>query len=166
MTINITDATQEDLPAILRIERLGFTAAEAGTATQYQERLKYLKGTFLVAKANGTLVGFVVGPAVTAPLITDQMYAEAQPNLPTGGNQMILTIAVDPASRGQHVGTQLLTAMAKRARAAKRQTIALTCLAKNVPFYEKNGFHNLGVANSQHANEVWINMVKPLSSIQ
>ncbi|MGY0337619.1 hypothetical protein ACW185_08840 [Limosilactobacillus fermentum] len=40
--------------------------------------------------------------------------------------------------------------------------MTLTCLVDRIPFYERNGYQNHGVATSTHANEVWYNMIKPL----
>lgn len=44
--IKITAVDPQDLPAILRIERLGFNEAEAGTAAQYQARINQLADTW------------------------------------------------------------------------------------------------------------------------
>lgn len=48
--IKITAVDPQDLPALLRIERLGFNEAEAGTAAQYQARINQLADTFLAAR--------------------------------------------------------------------------------------------------------------------
>lgn len=64
--IKITAVDPQDLPAILRIERLGFNEAEAGTAAQYQARINQLADTFLAARDADQLVGFIVGPVVDA----------------------------------------------------------------------------------------------------
>lgn len=162
--MQITDATAADLPAILRIERLGFSPEEAGSAAQYRDRLEKLTGTFLVAKVAGQVVGFVVGPATTAAYVADWMYEQTPRNLPTGGHQLIysIAIAIDPAYRGAGLGSRLLAAISERARAAHRETLSLTSLERNVPFYQKNGFINRGVATSDHAGETWYNLVKPL----
>lgn len=105
--MEITDATLADLPEILRIEQLGFTAEEAGTAEQYQDRLARLAGTFLVAKEKHKLVGFVVGAATQEPYVADWMFEHTPTNLPTGGHQLIYTIGIDPAYRGHGLGSRL-----------------------------------------------------------
>lgn len=64
--IKITAVDPQDLPALLRIERLGFNEAEAGTAAQYQARINQLADTFLAARDADQLVGFIVGPVVDA----------------------------------------------------------------------------------------------------
>ena len=151
-----------DLPAILRIERLGFTAEEAGTEAQYRDRIQKLAATFLVAKMDNQVVGFVVGPATEEEYVEDWMYENTPENLQEGGHQIIFTIAVDPEYRGHSIGSKLLDAIDKNARQAKRESISLTSLERNVPFYEKNGFENMGVADSEHADETWYNLVKQL----
>lgn len=165
--IKITAIDPQDLPAILRIERLGFNEAEAGTAAQYQARINQLADTFLAARDADQLVGFIVGPVVDARFkyIEDWMYeANVQNRAQPGGNQMIQTIAVDPDYRGQGIGSSLLQAIEKQAIQNQRHHIALTCLLDRVPFYEKNGYVNQGIAASEHAGEVWYNMTKLLPS--
>lgn len=66
--IKITVVDPQDLPALLRIERLGFNEAEAGTAAQYQARINQLADTFLAARDADQLVGFIVGPVVVRVL--------------------------------------------------------------------------------------------------
>ena len=161
--MEITKVTLKDLPEIVRIENLGFTPEEAGTKEQYQDRIEKLQDTFLVARINEQVVGFVVGPAVKEKFVEDWMYENTPKNLPTGGNQIIFTIAIDPNFRGHSIGSKLLKAMEDNAKKAQRDSISLTSLEKNLPFYLKNGFKNLGVADSEHAGETWYNLVKELN---
>jgi len=162
LRMQITNVTMEDLPAIMRIEHLGFNEEEAGTEEQYRDRIEKLVDTFLVAKIGQKVVGFVVGPATKEAYVEDWMYEKTPQNLPTGGNQIVFTIAVDPDYRGHNIGSKLLDVLEKDARVAKRESISLTSLERNVPFYLKNGFENIGVADSEHADEVWYNLVKKL----
>lgn len=160
--MKITQVILKDLPEILRVEQMGFNQAEAGTETQYRQRIDKLAETFLVARSDGQVAGFVVGPAVKEKFVEDWMYQDTPTNLVTGGNQIIFTIAVDPKFQGQHVGTQLLQAIESKAQTSQRKIIALTSLEKNLPFYLKNDFVNQGVAESTHAGETWFNLVKKL----
>jgi len=161
--MEIKHVTMTDLPTILRIERLGFTAEEAGTEAQYRERIQKLTDTFLVAKIANKVVGFVVGPATKQAYVEDWMYEDTPDNLETGGHQIIFTIAIDPEYRGHSIGSKLLKAMEKQARIKQRKSLSLTSLEKNLPFYLKNGFENMGVADSEHADEMWYNLVKKLN---
>ena len=162
--MKITSVQLNDLPEILRIENLGFNPAEAGTRDQYQARIQHLKETFLVARTeDNTVTGFIVGPIIKAPYIEDWMYeADARSELTPGGTLMILTLAVDPVFQGQGIGSRLLGAIAQQAKQFKCQRIALTCLADRIPFYEHNGYQNMGRAASTHANETWYNLAKVL----
>jgi len=161
--MEITNVTMNDLPDILRIENLGFTKEEAGTEVQYRDRISKLAATFLVAKINHQVVGFVVGPATKEAYVEDCMYEKTPDNLLSGGHQIIFTIAVDPEYRGHSIGSKLLIAVEDNARKAKRESISLTSLERNVPFYIKNGFENKGIAASDHADEVWYNLVKKIT---
>lgn len=160
--MEITQVTPADLPAILRIERLGFTPEEAGTEAQYRDRIQKLSETFLVARMDQKVVGFIVGPATKEKYVEDWMYEKTPANLAKGGNQIIFTIAVDPEYRGHSIGSKLLDAMEENAQKHQRESISLTSLDRNVPFYLKNGFENVGVADSEHANETWYNLVKKM----
>ncbi|AVK64311.1 GNAT family N-acetyltransferase [Lactobacillus sp. CBA3606] len=158
--MEITPVRSTDLPQILAIEAAGFTTAEQGTALAYRERMTKLATTFLVARTADTVLGFIVGPAVTARYIEDDMYTVTPTNLVQGGHQLVFTLAVAPTAQHQHVGSQLLTALATVAQQAGRTSMALTCLARLIPFYEQNGFKNQGVAASTHAGETWYNLEK------
>lgn len=161
--LQISQATAADLPAILTIENAGFTPAEAGSPAAYAARLKAFPETFLVAKDGDQVLGFICGPIVDQPLVEDWMYDDAPTNRPTGGHQIILTVAVSPAAQGRGIGSQLLTALARVAQAHHCDTIALTCLADRIPFYQKNGYVKVGVSSSAHAGETWYDLVKTLN---
>ena len=162
--IIVTKVTMADLPAIVAIERAGFSPAEAGTLTAFRDRITKLSDTFLVARDGDQVVGFIVGPATSDKFVTDKMYEQTPRNLPSGGHQLVLSLAVAPAYRGHGVGSQLLAALEKVARNSKRSTISLDSLAKNIPFYTANGFIKNGVSDSSHAGETWYHLVKDLSA--
>ena len=79
-------------------------------------------------------------------------------------NDLALTRPKLELLRGQGIGSSLLQAIEKQAIQNQRHHIALTCLLDRVPFYEKNGYVNQGIAASAHAGEVWYNMTKLLPS--
>lgn len=158
--MQITPVKMTDLPQIMAIEKAGFSEEEAGSETVYQDRITKLHDTFLVARDGAIVTGFIVGPAVVQRYIEDAMYAATPANLPTGGHQLVFTLAVSPLVRHQHVGSQLLAALESTAKQRGRTSMALTCLEALVPFYERNGFKNQGIAASSHAGETWYNLEK------
>ncbi|KRL05345.1 GNAT family N-acetyltransferase [Liquorilactobacillus oeni] len=162
--MEITTVTPKDIDQIIAIEQAGFSAAEAGTRIQYLDRIAHFAGTFLVARENSAAIGFVCGPAVQESELSDWMYERAVDNLPFGGNQMILTIAVAPQWRRKHIGSHLLAALEETARTKGRKSIVLTCLQSRIRFYEHNGYCNTGISSSQHAAEIWYTMKKSIQA--
>ncbi|WP_179394836.1 GNAT family N-acetyltransferase [Lacticaseibacillus absianus] len=160
--IQIAPATPDQLDALMRIERAGFTPAEAATVPSMTTRIATIPDTFLVATDAQAVVGFIVGPAYTKRYLDDALYARTHPNQPDAPYQTVLSLAVAPTRRGQGLGSQLLTALADVARAQGRRAMTLTCLAALVPFYTRNGFVNEGRSASTHAGEVWYNLVQTL----
>lgn len=158
--MEITPVKMTDLPQIMAIEKAGFSEAEAGSEAAYRERIEKLGETFLVARDDAVVLGFIVGPAVGVRYIQDEMFVTTPTNLPRGGHQLVFTLAVSPLARHQQIGSQLLTALAENAQAHGRTSMSLTCLERLVPFYEQNGFVNQGVAESTHAGETWYNLEK------
>ncbi len=158
--MQITTVKATDLSQIMAIEKAGFSPAEAGSEAAYQERIAKLGTTFLVARDHAVILGFIVGPATTARYIQDEMFAATPTNLERGGHQLVFTLAVSPLARHQQVGSQLLAALEADAKAKGRTSMSLTCLERLVPFYERNGFTNQGVAESSHAGETWYNLEK------
>ena len=160
--MEIRHVKKGDLNAIIAIEKMGFTKAQAGTKEQYNDRIDKLSDTFLVAQKQDEIVGFIVGPVVNEKYVEDWMYEQTPKNLKQGGNQIIFTIAVHEKYRYQGIGSKLLKAIEALARSNQRKTISLTCLEDKIPFYEKNGFKNHGIADSTHGGDIWYNMVKTI----
>ena len=125
-------------------------------------RIANYPDTFIVARAGGSIVGYVVGPATDQSTITDDLFSTSQPNRPDDPYIAVLSLAVSPRYRHQNVGSQLLEQLTQVARTQNRQAITLTCLQRLIPFYEHQGFQNEGRAASTHAGEVWYNMVKKM----
>lgn len=160
--MKITPVKMTDLAQLLAIEKAGFSADEAGSEPAYRDRIEKLSDTFLVAREGETVLGFIVGPAVAERFIEDEMFVTTPTNLAHGGHQLVFTLAVSPLARHQKIGSQLLTALEKVARKAQRASVSLTCLERLIPFYERNGYQNQGVAASSHAGETWYNLEKTL----
>lgn len=142
------------------IELSGFDENLAASKETYRKRIEAYADTFLVAKDSdsGRPVGFICGPALSDRFVEDWMYELAVPNLPRGGHQLVLTVAVLPHWRNSGIAGALLDSLANKARQSDRESIALTCLKTLIPFYEHKGYINQGVAGSSHGNKLWFNM--------
>lgn len=160
-TFGPAKATQID--DIMHIEQAGFTPEEAASRAAMTQRIAAYSDTFIVATTtSGTVAGYIVGPTFDQRYLTDELYGDSQPNSADAPYQTVLSLAVHPDFRGGGLGSALLGQMVAVARQQGRRAITLTCLARLVPFYERNGFTNEGVADSVHAGEQWFNMVREL----
>lgn len=163
MSIHFQPAQPADLTEIMTIENQGFTPEEAASEASMAERIQVISDTFITAKDDqGHVLGYVVGPADNARYINDDLFDHTTPNAPTALYQTILSLAVHHDAQGQGIASQLLKELATVAKNQHRQAMTLTCLERLIPFYERNGYVNEGVAESDHAGEVWYNLVCPL----
>lgn len=152
-----------DLARILEIEQTGFSPEEAASKEAMKERIKTISDSFLVAiNHHDQIVGYVVGPVITERYLYDELFEKTMPNPKTGGYQSILSLVVVPDYQKLGIASQLLSELASISRTTNRKGITLTCLENLIPFYEKNGYYVEGISGSQHAGEVWYNMVLDL----
>lgn len=157
--MEIRNAQAPDLQQIMAIEATGFTPDEAASELAMAERIEKISDSFLVAEVDQEILGYVVGPVISERFIQDDLFEKCLANPQAGGYQSILSLAVAPLAQQKGVAGNLLVALAENARNHQRQGITLTCLGELIPFYEKYGFKNEGISDSQHAGEVWYNLV-------
>lgn len=158
----IRQVTLEDLERLIEIENLSFTKEEAATEAAFVNRIRMIPDSFFVAVDLGEIVGFVNGPVMETDYITDDLFSETKENSKTGGVQSILGLAVHPMHRKKGIASALLTYLETEAKSKNRKAVTLTCLERLIPFYEKHGYVNHGISQSEHGGEVWYNMTKIL----
>ncbi|MCM3570123.1 GNAT family N-acetyltransferase [Neobacillus mesonae] len=160
--IQVRNVKMEDLPELMTIENLCFTKEEAATEEAFIKRIQVIPDSFFVAEEEGRILGLVNGPVIQQPYITDDLFQEIKANPETSGHQSILGLAVSPAFQKRGIASRLLTHIEKEAKAKKRETITLTCKENLIPFYQRHGYINEGVSNSEYGGVTWYNMVKKL----
>ena len=148
--IRIRQADLSDWEEILAIEQLNFPSAEAASSEVLKERIEQIPDTFLLAELHGQLAGYIVGPAVQARYLTDDLFSKVGANSPEGGFIAVQSLSVHPDFQRQGVGTLLLAAL---------KGISLTCHDELIPYYEMNGFVHEGISDSTHGGAVWSDMV-------
>lgn len=163
-SLTITPATESDLPGIMTVEKSGFDPTLAASEDTYRDRIRAFPDTCLVAREGeaGRIVGVICGPVVQGRFIEDRMYEVSTPNPPSGGHQMILSLAVLPECRRHGVGGSLLAALEREARTRGRLSVALTCLRDLVAYYRRFGYVDAGEADSSHGGRSWRNMERML----
>ncbi|SYZ77389.1 Maf family nucleotide pyrophosphatase [Trichococcus shcherbakoviae] len=159
MQVNIRKAELQDLAALKIIEDACFPEAEAATLESLSERLHLFPESFLVAEAEGVLVGFVNGAVIDEPIIRDAHYHDAALHNPDGAYQSVFGLDVVPAFRRKGIAEKLLTALIEAARQAGRKGLTLCCKEEKIPYYEKFGLVNSGRSSSTHGNAVWYDMI-------
>ncbi|MEH7349424.1 GNAT family N-acetyltransferase [Gottfriedia acidiceleris] len=149
-----------DLEQLLFIENEGFSKEEAATKEAFLERIQLIPDTFIVVEKEGVILGYINGPIINQPYITDDLFEKIKPNPKSGGYQSVLGLAVSKQARNQGIAGILIEKLEDLVKENERVGITLTCKQELVPFYEKYGFVNHGVSESKHGGEIWFNLVK------
>ena len=157
--IRIRQADLSDWEEILAIEQLNFPAAEAASSEVLKERIEQIPDTFLLAELHGQLAGYIVGPAVQARYLTDDLFSKVGVNPSEAGFIAVQSLSVHPDFQRQGVGTLLLAALKETAVQEHRQGISLTCHDELIPYFEMNAFVHEGISDLTHGGSVWSNMV-------
>lgn len=125
--VTIRDATQRDMQAVLGIE---YKCFKDPYPLALLNRLRVMHpGGFLVAVADGKVVGYVIGV------------------IRWGTTGHILAIGIEPSYRRQQIGSTLMERIINRLRARGAKTIRLEVRKSNLEaqqFYLKLGFREMG----------------------
>ncbi|QOT00370.1 GNAT family N-acetyltransferase [Brevibacterium sp. JNUCC-42] len=158
--ISLRNAQATDLEQLLLIENEGFSIEEAATKEVFVERIQLIPDTFIVAERQGEILGYINGPIINQHYITDDLFEKIRENSKRGGYQSILGLAVSKQARNQGIAKLLIEKTEELVKENAREGITLTCKQELVSFYEKFGFVNHGMSESQHGGVSWYNMVK------
>ena len=144
--ITIRQATSSDLDEMLAIEEANFSSEEAFSRQSLEESIRKSAGTFLVARDENQLVGYVLG--------------ESQSLHPTWIE--IRSFAIHPDHRGQGLGTLLLASLKQVAVEGGYEYLRLTCPDDLLSYFEMNGFVEEEVPEASCArfsgwNLIWAN---------
>ena len=152
-------ATTEDIAAIAAVEAECFPPAEAATAKEFVDRVKYYGNHFWLMYEAEKLIAFVDGFVTDERDLTDVMYEDATLHNENGAWQMIFGVNTIPAYRKQGDAGELIGRAIEDARLQGRKGLVLTCKERLVPYYAKFGFVDEGVSEkSTHGNVVWHQM--------
>ena len=148
--ITIRQATLSDLEEMLAIEEATLSLEEALSRQSLEESIRKSAGTFLVARDENQLVGYVLGALVS------RSYTQ------TSGNLEIKRVAIHPDHRGQGLGTLLLATLKQVAVEEGVKCLRLTCPDDFLSYFEMNGFVEEEVpealyASSSEWNLIWVN---------
>lgn len=161
--LQIRGVTECDIDCVAAIEAECFPKAEAASRQALAARIHAYPECFLVAEANGKLIGFINGCATDSPVIYDELYSCTEFHRPNGKHLAIFGLDVVPDWRHQGVAAALLQAFIALAQDEGRQGVILTCKRHLVHYYETFGFVNQGVSQSTHGGAEWFDMIRDLN---
>ncbi|OLS40415.1 GNAT family N-acetyltransferase [Bacillus sp. MRMR6] len=160
--LQIRNVKLEDLPYLVIIENLCFIKEEAATEEAFKKRIQNIPDSFFVAEEDREIVGLINGPVIHKPYISDDLFNDLKSNPASGGHQSILGVAVATPFQKRGVASALLIHLERKAKLHNRETITLTCKKDLIGFYEKLGYMNQGVSESEHGGVIWYNMMKKI----
>lgn len=156
--MKIRTATIEDLAAIAKVEWICFPEGEAAKEDAFKDRLIFYPNHFWLLEDGSILVGFVNGMVTDKPNLSDEMYKNADLHKEDGAWQMIFGVNTIPEYRNQGCAARILNHVIAEAKIQKRLGLVLTCKDKLLSYYEKFGFKNEGVSDSDHGGAKWYQM--------
>lgn len=144
----------------VQIELLCFPPNEACSAVHMAERIKTAPELFLVAIDQRTcrIAGFLNGLATEEQRFRDEFFTDAALHTPAGSNIMLLGLDVLPEYRRQGLAREIVARYLKMAKDQGRHEVFLTCLEEKVEMYQKFGFTDHDIADSDWGGEKWHEM--------
>lgn len=133
--ITIGRATLSDLEEIVAIEESCLSSEEIVSYEFLEESIRKIADTFLVARDENQLVGYVLGGS--------------QSLHPTWIE--IRSFAIHPDHRGQGLGTLLLASLKQVAVEGEYEYLRLTCPDDLFSYFEMNGFVEEEVPEASYA---------------
>ena len=126
--ITIRQAALSDLDEMLAIEEDNPSSEEAFSRQSLEESIRKTADTFLVARDENQIVGYVLGTLVSGS------YTQTSLNLE------IKRVAIHPDHRGQGLGILLLASLKQVAVEGGVKCLLLTCPDDLLSYFEMNGF--------------------------
>lgn len=158
----IRNASPSDLGACFEIESRCFAPSEAASRISIEKRIAVFPEGFLVAQANGTVIGMVNSGATHKEDITDEAFKKMIGHDSAGTNMVIFSLAVHPDFQKKGISEKLITHFCHASKIMDKEKILLLCKDYHINYYKKMGFAYGGASLSTHGGYVWHEMVRYL----
>lgn len=158
--LTFRDGKPEDGPELADIEEICFPPAEQISRQVIVERAAHFLDQFLVSfdPSGKKIVGFIAGVATEKVSFTDDLFTDPSIHDPAASTMMITGLEVRPEYRQMGLATELMQRFIDRERKIGRKRIVLTCLDRLVSFYERMGYHKIGLSQSTLGGQAWYEM--------
>lgn len=158
INVTIRGVRPDDLDRVAEIEAACFPAAEAAPREALKARIATFPESFLLAEADGKMIGFINGCMTNSPVIYDELFHDTGLHIPEGENQTVFGLDVLPEYRKQGIAAQLMNHFIEVAKTRGKKSVILTCKDRLVPYYETFGYVNSGISGSTHGGAQWFDM--------
>lgn len=149
-----------DLDACFTIESTCYTT-DAASREKIEKRIAIFPEGFLVAEADGQVVGMVNSGATDKDDITDDAFKDMTDHIPNGKHIVIFSLAVLPAYQGVGISGRLMEKFIEVSKDLKKEKILLMCKTGLISYYRKYGFHYAGKSKSTLGSFEWHEMYLP-----
>ncbi|MGQ7407882.1 GNAT family N-acetyltransferase [Streptococcus suis] len=156
--MEIRFAQPGDLPGILRLEQENFIPEEQISEPVLAAYAANSSQSSLVMIHEGEVVAYLLACPAEEKLVTDAIFELTNSADLKGRYLHIASLSVDNAYQGQGLGTLLTAALKEVARSRDMEGIALTCKEYLLNYYERNGFEDMGLSQSQFGGGQWFDM--------
>lgn len=156
--MNIRTAKIQNAKEIASLEAQCFPSAEAASESSFYERLTFFPKHFWILEEGDRIVACINGMVTDMDSLTDEMYENAAMHNELGAWQMIFGVMTLPEYQGYGYAGILMKYVIDECRKQGRKGLVLTCKDKLVGFYERFGFENKGLSESEHGGVRWNEM--------
>lgn len=157
--MQIRQAVEKDIEAIIQIEAVCFPAAEAADGETFRNRYQAFPENFFVAEEEEKVIGFINGCTTDKPELPDELYENVSLHKSDGAYQTVFGLDVLPGYRNRGIAEQLLNQFIAVSKERGKTGMVLTCKDHLIHYYEKFGFRCQGRSASTHGGAVWNDMV-------
>lgn len=158
--LTFRDGQPEDGPELADIEEICFPPEERISRKVIVERASRFPDQFLISfdPSGNKIAGFIAGVATEKVSFTDDLFTDPSIHDPAASTMMITGLEVRPEYRQMGLATELMQRIIDRERSKGRKRIVLTCLDRLVSFYERMGYHKIGLSQSTLGGQTWYEM--------
>lgn len=156
--MQIRHAAVQDVAAVAELEKVSFPPSDAASYERMDDRVRTYPNYIWLGCEGDQVVSFVIGLRSNDEDLSDEMFASAELHDPAGCWIHILSVATSPEVREKGCASALMRQMLSDCRDLGLEGSVLTCKPHLVGYYERFGYVDEGVCDSQHGGAVWHQM--------
>lgn len=155
----LRNAKIEDLVEIYDIECANFTSSEVISVSVFEEYIKKSPETFFVIEEEHRIVAYCLSVLSPSRTVTDDLFSGFNRILSDNGYLKILSLSIHSKFQKQGFGTMLIATLKDYCKFKSYKGISLTCHDILIPYYEMNGFKEIGLSESIFGAQIWYDMI-------